>query len=330
MILVTGATGLVGGNLMWYLLQENERVCAIRRTTSKLESLRTIFGFYTQNPDKYLDRIDWKTADVLDYQSIVDAMTGIKTVYHCAAVVSLGNGLQNLIDTNVEGTKNIVKACLEKGDVKMCFVSSIAACGKETNGELINENTPWQKNDNQSLYAKSKFNSELEVWNGIEQGLNAVIVNPGVILGISGKNTGSSQLFTQVHKGLAFYTNGGSGYVDVRDVAKAMIKLTNSKIKAERFILVAKNCSNKEILSWMADSFGKPRPFIPIGKNLLEIIGYLSEKIGKLFNLKPLIDRGTAKSATGRSYYSSNKIQETIDFKFSAIEKCIQEVCKYF
>ena len=329
MILVTGATGLVGGNLLWHLLQENERIIALRRETSNLEPLRAIFKFYTNEPDKFLNRISWKIADVLDPISLEKSMTDVTIVYHCAAMVSLGKASSALVETNVVGTRNIVELSIKLGIQKFCFVSSIAACGKSENKKPITENEYWDETQKHSSYAQSKYYSEQEVWHGIKNGLNAVIVNPGVILGISGTKTGSSQLFSQVRKGLYFYTNGGSGYIDVQDVVKIMIKLTKSDITAERFILVAENNSNKQILCWMADGFGKIRPFIPLGKIVLQIIGLLSEAIGRIFHFNPFIDRKIAKSATNREYFSNKKIAETLNYRFNPIENCIKETCRF-
>lgn len=329
MILVTGATGLVGGNLMWYLLQENDRISAIRRTTSNLQPLSTIFSFYTSHPDEYLSRIDWIMADLCDEVSIQNALRNVTSVYHCAAVVSLGNDSNILMETNVRGTRNIVQAALKAGVESFCFVSSIAACGKAHQNEPIDENNPWSENENRSAYSLSKYYSELEVWKGIEAGLHAVIVNPGVILGVSGSKTGSSQLFAQVQKGLLFYTNGGSGYVGVQDVVRAMMELMRHKKYGERFVLVSQNCSNKEVLSWMADGFGNRRPFIGIGKSTLWMVGIVSEILGKVFRFKPLIDRSTARSATNRSYYSAQKIQKALGFSFTAVEQCILDICRF-
>ena len=329
MILVTGATGLVGGNLMWLLLQENNRVAAIRRPTSNLDALRIIFSFYSSTPDEYLSRIDWINADVLDINSIRTAMKDISIVYHCAALVSFDKNAETLLDTNVTGTRNVVLAALDVKIDKLCFVSSIAACGRAFNNELIDEKSVWMDSSHRSPYSRSKYYSEQEVWKGIKKGLNAVIVNPGVILGVSGNKAGSTQLFSQVQKGLMFYTNGGSGYIDVQNVVKAMIQLTKSNISGERFILVSENCSNKDILSWMADGFGKRRPFIGIGRRTLWVIGLLSEIIGKIFHSHPLIDRQTARTATNREYYSNRKIENRIGFQFSTVEKCIKEVCLF-
>jgi len=329
MILVTGATGLVGGHLIWHLLQENEKVIAIKRNTSSTKALKTIFSFYTENPDAYLQKIEWRIADVLDKDSLVTVFDDIHVVYHCAAVVSLSNSGSGLTETNVIGTRNIVNLSLNKKISKFCFVSSIAACGHTADNQVVNENTKWKDNEHRSAYAQSKYLSEQEVWRGMNEGLNAVIVNPGVILGVSGAEGGSSQLFSQVKKGLMFYTNGGSGYVDVQDVVKSMILLTNSEISNERFIIVAQNCSNKEILSWMADGFGKKRPRILIGKKLLFSIGFLSEMAAKIFKFTPLIDRSMARSATNREFYSNSKSRGIPNFKYKSVEKCITEVCEF-
>ena len=329
MIVVTGGTGLVGGNLLWHLLQENDKIIAIRRLKSNLEPLRVIFSFYTNEPDTFLSRIEWKVADVLDENSLLDVFRKAKTVYHCAAVVSLGSGTDTLLDTNIVGTKNVVAAAIKSGIEKLCFVSSIAACGKAADGEMIDEESRWVDTENRSPYSRSKYLSEQEVWKGIARGLNAVIVNPGVILGVSGTETGSSQLFSQVRKGLMFYTNGGSGYVDVQDVVKVMMLLTNSHISSQRFVLVAENCSNRDVLNWMANGFRKHRPFIGIGKNLLWFVGMVSELLGKILRFKPLIHRGMARTATNREYYSSRKLQEAIGFQFTTIEKSISEICEF-
>lgn len=330
MILLTGATGLVGGHLLWHLLQENEKVVAIKRKASNTKILEHIFGFYGDDSKKLLDKVEWRIADVLDKTSLINALADIDTVYHCAAVVSLGMGSQQLIDTNVQGTQNIVDAAIEKSVKAFCMVSSIAACGKSKNKELVNENTLREENDQIAAYAQSKFLSEKVVWEAINKGLNACILNPGVILGFSGTQSGSSQLFAQVRKGLPFYTSGGSGYVDVQDVVKAMILLLKAEKFGERFILVAENNSNKEILTWMARGFGKKPPFILIPRNILLTVGSILQTIGKITNKAPLLDKNMARSATNREFYSSEKFVKTFGYKFNSIENCIYSVCKHW
>jgi nucleoside-diphosphate-sugar epimerase len=258
-----------------------------------------------------------------------NALTEIDTVYHCAAMVSLGNTGNEMIDINVNGTKMIVDLCLELNVKKLCFVSSIAACGHLKGINPVNEETPFQLENVNSMYAKSKYLSEQEVWKGISNGLNAVIVNPGVILGYSGNNNGSAKLFSLVKNGLIFYTNGGTGYVDVQDVVKIMIALTESKTSGERFILVGENKSNRDILGYIADGLGKPKPFIGMGKSLLISIGAVVELAGKLFGFTPLLDSTGAKSATSRSWYSNQKIINKLQIKFTPINVCITGVCQF-
>lgn len=329
MILVTGATGLVGGHLLWHLLQENAKVVAIKRNSSNLSSLQTIFRFYNDDFDKYKDNIEWRIADVLDEAGLVNAFDNVDVVYHCAAVVSLASAGEVMIDTNVRGTKNIVDVSLKNKVAKLCFVSSIAACGHVKDTDFVTEKDRWFDGDKRSAYSRSKFYSEAEIWKGIERGLNAVIVNPGVILGVSGTHTGSAQLFLQVKKGLMFYTNGGSSYIDVKDVVKCMIMLVKADVSAERFILSAGNYSNKEILSWIADGFSKARPSILVPKSVLLSLGFLLEILSNIFRFKPVLDIAMARTASNRTYYSNQKIIDTIGYEFNPIHLCIQEVCEF-
>lgn len=329
MILVTGATGLIGGHLMWHLLQKHDRVAAIRRKTSNVDTLKTIFSFYGSKYDLLLQKIEWRDADILDFDSLALAFDDIEIVYHCAAVVSLSSGADILTDTNVNGTKNIVELALKNKITKLCYVSSIAACGQSENENFIDENTNWKNTDNRNAYSRSKYYAELEIWKGIDRGLNAVIVNPGVVLGVSGTKTGSSQIFFQVKKGLPFYTAGGTGYIDVRDVVKLMILVLESEITGQRYILVSENCSNKQILSWMADGFGKKRPQILISKRSMMFLGSILQMTGKVFKFKPLIDKSLARSVSHLERYSNAKILSEFHFEFIPIKSCIDEVCKY-
>lgn len=329
MILVTGATGLIGGHLLWYLLQTNDKIVAIRRKTSSIDGLKSIFSFYKSDVEALLQKIEWREADVLDIDSLVLAFRDVDIVYHCAAVVSLSSGSETMTDTNVSGTKNIVELALQQNISKLCYVSSIAACGQSVDDNYIDENTNWKNTDNRNAYSRSKYYAELEIWKGIERGLKAVIVNPGVVLGVSGTQTGSSQIFFQVKKGLAFYTSGGTGYIDVRDVVKLMILLLSSEISGQRFILVSENCNTKKILNWMADGFGKKRPKILISKRPLMLLGTISEFAGQVFKSKPLIDRSMARSVSHREKYSNNKVKLEFNYEFIPIKTCIADVCGF-
>ena len=329
MILITGATGLVGGHLIWHLLQENSRVAAMKRANSDTESIKSIFRYYGSEPEALFQRITWREGDVENYDHLLVAMDGVSYVYHCAAMVDLGKNSQRMFDVNVGGTENIVRAALNRNVKKLCFVSSIAALSNGNENKPTDENTPFHENERTTLYGESKRLGEKVVHEAILKGLNAVTVNPGVIIGYSKNMTGSGELFKRVKKGLPFYTNGITGYVNVQDVVKAMIVLMKSEVKNERFVLVGENKTHKDVLRNIADGYGKYRPFIGMGKSLISI-SYALEMLGKLVGFTPLIDSSSARTSISKKRYSSEKFKKTFpDFQFSSIENTIHKISQF-
>jgi len=258
MILITGATGLVGSHLAFELIRSGHAVRALRRPDSRFEMIKKVFSLYSDNPEELFSKIEWVDGDILDIFSLEDAMEGAEEVYHCAALVSfLPEDKKRLIRINTEGTANVVNAALEKKIRKLCHVSSIAALGRpEHQSDLIDENLVWKPSKHNSAYAISKYGAEREVWRGTAEGLDAVIVNPSIVLGLAGPGMGSSRIFNTVRDGLKFYPPGKNGFVDVRDVARAMILLMESDIRNERFILNAENLEYKKLLGMMAVARG--------------------------------------------------------------------------
>ena len=329
MILVTGATGLVGGHLIWCLLQENSQIIAMKRANSDVEGLKKIFQYYESDADALFKKITWKEGDVENYDTLFSAMEGVEYVYHCAAMVDLGKNSQRMIDVNVGGTENIVRAALNRKVKKLCFVSSIAALSNGNENKPTDENTPFHENERTTLYGESKRLGEKVVHEAILKGLNTVTVNPGVIIGYSKNMTGSGELFKRVKKGLPFYTNGITGYVNVQDVVKAMIVLMKSEVKNDRFVLVGENKTHKDVLRNIADGYGKYRPFIGMGKSLISI-SYALEMLGKLVRFTPLIDSSSARTSISKKRYSSEKFKKTFpDFQFSSIENTIHKICQF-
>ena len=329
MILVTGATGLVGGHLIWCLLQENSQIIAMKRANSDVEGLKKIFQYYESDADALFKKITWKEGDVENYDTLFSAMEGVEYVYHCAAMVDLGKNSQRMIDVNVGGTENIVRAALNRKVKKLCFVSSIAALSNGNENKPTDENTPFHENERTTLYGESKRLGEKVVHEAILKGLNAVTVNPGVIIGYSKNMTGSGELFKRVKKGLPFYTNGITGYVNVQDVVKAMIVLMKSEVKNERFVLVGENKTHKDVLRNIADGYGKYRPFIRMGKSLISI-SYALEMLGKLVGFTPLIDSSSARTSISKKRYSANRFQTAFpDFQFTSIEENIHSICQF-
>ena len=348
MILVTGGTGLVGSHLLWHLTKRGEKVRAIRRPGSDLDQVREVFGFYddafaekngvvpsdsesdtggaeSQSPDKLFSAIEWFTADMLDLFSLDEAMQGITHVYHCAALVSFNPvERKQLIKSNIESTANIVNLCNEHNIKKLCHVSSVSALGSPPEGGEVTEDNIWKPSKRRSGYSISKFQSEMEVWRGMEEGLSAVIVNPSVILGPGNWQRGSAKFFTTIQKGIKYYTTGMTGFVDVRDVCRCMIKLMESGISGERFILNSQDLYYRDLFNMIADALDKPRPMIHATRRLAEIGWRLEWVRSRLTFTTPLLTRETARSGHGISRFSNQKIKEATGHEFIPIEKTIE------
>jgi nucleoside-diphosphate-sugar epimerase len=325
MILVTGGTGLLGAWLLLRLTQDGHKVRAIRRKNASIEVVEKIFKDQDEKAVKLLSKIEWVEGDMLDIHSLEDAMVGITHVYHCAATVSFHpSDLDTLMKVNVEGTANIVNIALEKNITKLCYVSSIAAVGKEEKADFYTENADWQPGKHNSPYAVSKFNAEREVWRAMAEGLNAVIVNPSVILGVGKPGQGSTQLFEEINKGLKFYTPGITGFVDVRDVVYVMIRLMKSDISEERFIVNSENISYQTLFTLMADALKVKTPQIEAKSWMREIYWRLVWVKEILSGSKGAVTKQTARAAGNKQYYSSEKLLKALDtFEYHSIEEAV-------
>jgi dihydroflavonol-4-reductase len=247
MILVTGGTGMLGAHLLYKLTKSNSKIRATKRKSSDLSMVERIFSYFDNDYKSLFEKIEWMEADILDPESILTVMKDVDFVYHSAAMVSFDpSDYDKLLHVNIKGTKNVVNAALEHGVKKFCHVSSTSALGDAINGESITEETFRNPKMKHSGYSISKYLSELEVWRGITEGLNAVIVNPSVVLGAGNWETGSPSIFSAVNDGMRFYTEGSMGYVDVVDVVEIMIRLMESEISGERYIVSAENISFKD------------------------------------------------------------------------------------
>ncbi|MGG9971102.1 NAD-dependent epimerase/dehydratase family protein [Ferruginibacter sp. SUN002] len=318
MVLVTGGSGLVGKELISQLLAEGKDVVALFNKTP-------LADFNSPHLTQH-------QCDILDVIRLEEIMQGIEQVYHCAAVVTFEQGQKNhLFKINVEGTANIVNAALNNGVKKLIHVSSVAALGKTRNGKSIDETMNWTEETSNSNYSKSKYLSELEVWRGSGEGLDAVVVNPTIILGAGNWKSGSSQIFKSIYNEFPWYSEGVNGFVDVRDVAKAMIRLMESDISGQRFILNAENRSYKDIFGLIASGFGKKAPHKKVTPLLAKIVWRL-EAIRSFFTgKKPLVTKETATTGLAISNFSNVKLFKYLpDFKYRSIEETIIDTCDAF
>lgn len=332
MILVTGATGLVGSRLVFDLLSQGQSVRALKRPTSDLAFIKRVFEFYSPTQGiSHFERIEWFDGDLLDTESLAEAMHGIETVYHCAALVSYRpQDYQTLIDTNVAGTENVVNICLTSNVKKLGYISSIAALGKAPKGQLISENTEWKPGEVASNYSLSKFLAEQEVWRGVAEGLNTVIVQPSIILGPAKSDQSSGMMMAMLRKGVPYYPGGTAGFVDVRDVSKIILALmSDDTAKNESYILNSENQNYKELLTTSAEVFGNKPPKIKTGKWMLEAAWILSA-IGKFFGAKAKITKETARSASRTSRFENSKVLQKTNLTFIEVSESLKDYRAFF
>ena len=331
MILVTGGTGLVGSHLLYHLSLDNDKIRAIYRTKTSLEKVKNVFSYYTSD-EKLFFKIEWFQADITDVPSMIPAFEDVEEVYHCAAFISFNpKDYRKMRKVNIHGTAIIVNLCVDAKIDKLCFVSSIAAVGDAKPSEkFATENSEWNKELDNSGYSITKFGAEMEVWRASQEGIDVVIVNPGVILGSGFWDTGSGKLFSQVYQGFKYYTEGVTGFVSVQDVVKPMIQLMKSEIKNERFILVSENKSFKEIFFLIADEFGKKRPSIKVKSWQTAIFWRISSLFSFITGNAPVFSKYSAKSSHSISEYSSEKIKKALDFEFESVENSINKICKNY
>jgi nucleoside-diphosphate-sugar epimerase len=333
--LVTGGTGLVGAHLLYELTNSGLRVKALRRQQSNTEWVKKIFSYYTNRVDELYARIEWVEGDILDYLSLEEALKGITCIYHCAAIVSFhGDDNDMMLNNNVKGTGNLIDAAIHNGVRRFCHVSSIAALGKTQDGSVITEETYWTPSKRKSGYSLSKFFSEMEVWRGIEEGLDAVIVNPSIIIGPGNWEIGSPKLFQSIWKGLKYYTKGITGFVDVRDVVKAMIILTDDsrfeEVKNQRFILNAGNLSYQDFFNKIADGLNKPRPRNFASDIKLHIAWRMAKAASFFTGKRPVITRDAVSSSNQKNHYSGEKISAKIGFKYQSLDSSIADIAELF
>lgn len=344
MILVTGATGLVGAHLVLHLTAQGLNVSALYRNQAAMEKTKALFVMY----DKIhlWPQITWVAADITDIPALEIAFKNITQVYHCAAKISFDPRDEELLrKTNIEGTANIVNFCLAKKVQKLCFVSSIAALGdlpeyvtQEEDPVLrsttIDEETDWNSEKPHSDYAISKYGAEMELWRGQQEGLSVVIVNPGVILGpvpaTWNRNEGSLRLISAVAKGLAYYTKGTTGFVGVQDVVQCMTQLMESTEHGNRYILISENASYQEVTTVLATALKVAPPRKEAKKWMTEVAWRWDWVAANLFFQKRQLTKAIAKSLHTQDTYSNAKIKKQLSYTFESLAAIANGIAKYY
>lgn len=314
MILVTGASGLVGSQIIRYLLSTNKDVRAIKRKTSNLEWTSDINEF-----------IDWIETDILDIIKLDNAFVGITHVVHCAAIVSFDNSNNEQMHTvNIEGTKNILALCQKYNVQKLIYLSSIAALGRSSKSDEITEEAKWESSTTNSSYGTSKYLAEIEVWRAQEEGLTTLILNPSVIIGPGNWTSSSVKFFKHVKTGNPLYPIGSLNYVDARDVAKIVGLFLYNNIPAERFILNAGTVSYKDFFGLIARAMNKKAPFLKISTSLAIFVAGVLNLVKIFTGIKTNITKEAVLLSLSSKIYSAAKVEKALDYNFKSLDDSIK------
>jgi dihydroflavonol-4-reductase len=320
MVAVTGANGLLGSYIVRKLLEEKTPFVALKRKDSDTSLLSDVAS-----------GIQWRDADMMDPVSLEEGLQGVTRVIHTAAIVSFNPGrAREVMDINVQGTRHIVNACLEKKIERLVHISSVAALGRQKGQTFLDENNKWIGNPLNSTYAESKYLAELEVARGQEEGLSTVIINPSVILAPADWTKSSAQLFRYVWNQKPFYMDGYMNYIDVRDVADIAFQFLHSTVEGERFIASAGKITFYDFFSKVARFFNKKAPAIKPPRLVLYLVARLEGVRTWFTKAEPLITRETVRLAGAEFLYNNQKVRKELDFEFQPIDKTVHWCCQYY
>lgn len=321
---------MVGAHLLLKLLKGGNAVRALCRKNSDLQKVKRVFAYYGEGSDTLFDKIEWIEADLNDIAALETAFTDIDKVYHTAALISFDPGdYKRLYKTNTEGTANMANLCIDKKIKKFCYVSTIGAIGKSLPPKKATEENPWTPQD-ANVYARTKYAAEMEVWRASQEGLDVVMVNPGVIIGPGFWDRGSGALFGVAKKGHRFYPPGGTGFVSVGDVVEMMVRLMDSNIKNERYIAVAENWTYREILTRITREMGLKPPTTELRPWQLEIGRWFDWTGNLLFKTGRRITKNSVRSLKHREIYDNSKVRRDLGFQFEALTPVIRFCCEKF
>ena len=330
MIAVTGATGLVGTHLLAALVEKKENIRAFYRTEVKQdEAIKVIEEVYGEKIKEAVVNMQWTKLDILDLNILSKNLEGVDYIYHCAGMISNKPAeFRYIRKVNIEGTANVLNTALKKKVKKVCHVSSVAALGHNQGGE-IDESSVRDNNKSVSDYSIAKYGAEMEAWRVAEEGLSLVIVNPSIIIGEGFYYSGSGQLLQKVKTGTNFYIEKVGGFVDVQDVVAAMIKLMNSGIEQERFIISAENKSIKDFMKALSLELNQKPPRYKLRKSVLYVFWFIELILGFLGIKKRSLTLEIINELHSKSYYDNSKIKKAIDFQFTPMNDTITRVAKH-
>jgi len=320
-IVVTGATGYIGSQIVFALLSRlsgEVRLRVIARNSSDCSFLEGL-------------PVDVVRADISDSLALLEAFRGADTVFHCAGFISYTRSSRSeLYDVNVVGARNVVNACIYNNVRRLVLTSSIAAIGASEDGSPANESTIFQEWQRRNGYMEAKHLAELEGLRGVAEGLEVVMVNPGVVIGIDHQNpaslSSSNEVLRLISKGkLPLFPSGSTGFVDVRDVADAHLAAWERGRSGERYLVVGRNLSFRELFDALRPLAGSSmgRAFVvPGGVGLLA--GFGGEIWSMLSSRPSFISLESIRLASRSQVYNNSKSRQELGFSYRDLSETLK------
>lgn len=332
---ITGATGFIGTYLSYYLLSNGYKVIALKRDTSSIEMSLKVFKHLNDLEGKSIsfNDIEWVNGDLFDADSLDELTSKCDVCFHAAAMVSFNNKLADeMMKINVEGTTQVVNACVQNQVKKLVMISSVAALPNQNDKPVIDETfqtTTFFKFE--SAYGISKYRAEMEAWRAHGEGTDVYVVNPTVVLGAWRFKASSVQMFNAVDKGMPFYSKGTGSFVDARDVAQMTISLSENEANAnKRFILCGGSLSYKDFLQQIAQLINAKKPSIGVGKNLSVFIATIWQLLGKITGKSAPLTPAMARAANRHFTYNTQKVQKATGLAFMPVDKTIKWTASFY
>ncbi|HYM62305.1 MAG TPA: hopanoid-associated sugar epimerase [Thermoanaerobaculia bacterium] len=317
--LVTGGTGFIGAHVVRALLAKGARVrCLVRPAGVR----RNLDGL----------AVDLVEGDLRDGASLFRAMSGIRTVYHCAADYRLwARDPRELYASNVEGTRNVLAAAAKAGVRRIVYTSSVAAIGIAHDG-AADEETPMHPGDLIGAYKKSKYEAELVARQAADDGLPVVIVNPSTPLGeLDVKPTPTGQIIVDFLNGkMPAYVETGLNLVDVRDVAAGHLLAAEKGRIGERYILGNRNATLKELFDVLARISGLRSPRVKLPHWIPMAFAAVDTTWSKVTGRAPRVPFDSARMARHRMYFESAKAVRELGLPQTPIEQALERAVQWF
>lgn len=318
-ILVTGASGFIGQNLVPRLVERGHAVRTFGRTSSAPPALSKL-------------GVEHSRGDVTNPEQVLAAVRGCQMVFHLAGLVSYRKkDKARQYAVNVLGTRHVMNACLWEKVERVVHTSSVAALGLPRKGEIGSEEIEYNLKGLELAYCDTKHEAEEEVRKFYSNGLNVITLNPGIIFGEGDTHPHHHAIFAAMSKGsLIGVPAGGVTFSDIHDVVDAYLNCVDRGRFGQRYIVVSTNLSFKEAAFIFARLTGARAPLFTIPGPLLLALGTLAEDFLPAFGINPPLTRQAAWLSQHDIFFSSDKACAELGFRQTPFEETVRRTAPYY